>query len=53
MRGRVRRISDDLDNAIKEMASKNSMKYIEASKEMARLTNRVKSKVKIYKEIRW
>ena len=51
--GRVVRISSDLDKAIRDMAIKNNMKYQEASRELAKLSLRIKNRGRIFKEIRF
>lgn len=54
MRGRVRRISDELDLTIKNLSIKNNIKYIEASREISKLSSILRNnKNKIYKEIKF
>lgn len=50
--GRVRRISDELDRKLQDLAIKNNIKYIDASREMAKVSDKVKNR-RIFKEIKF
>lgn len=49
---KIRRISYELDEQIQKIMKKNSIKYIDASKEIAKLTDKLNGK-KIFKEIKF
>lgn len=51
-KGRVARVSVDLDSQIRELAKKNNLKYIEASEELARMTRRFSGR-KVFREIKF
>ena len=49
---RVVRIPVDLDLAIRDLAKKNNMKYVEAGKEIANINKKFKNKI-VVREIKW
>lgn len=51
--GRIRRISIELDDEILDLSKKNGLRFIDASREIAKATKGIKSNNKILKEIRW
>lgn len=51
---KVVRISSDLDDFLRDFSIKNDMKYIDASKEVAKLNSKIKfNKSKLFKELRF